>query len=318
VTGLVGRGGTAWDEKVLAALHIDPVMLPTIVNTMGAVGPARALMGSPPITALIGDQQASLFGQSCVAPGSTKITFGTGAMLDLVRGSTGPDVMTRFSSGCFPVVARSDNGTLTWGVEAIALTAGTCVEWLRDDLGLITDAAETETLARSVPSSDGVSFVPALLGLGTPQWDFGARAGFFGLTRGSSRAHLVRAVLEGIAHRGADLIAAASQEIGQPITEIRIDGGMSANGFLLQTLADVSGCVVDRSPEREATTRGAGLMALVSVGALTVSDVEHMWQPDVCFEPSTSDDERLASRETWANVVHRAEATLPDLSSVSF
>lgn len=317
VNGLVNLD-VAWDHDVIDVLHLDHAMLPTIVNTMGDVGRATALPGAPRITALIGDQPASLFGQSCVTPGATKITFGTGAMLNLVRGPAGPDRMTRFTSGCFPIVAQSREQSKTWGVEGIVLSAGTCIEWLRDDLGLISDAAETETLARSINSSDGVFFVPALLGLGTPQWDFGARGAFFGLTRGSTKAHLVRAVLEGIAHRGADLVAAAEEETGTTISELRVDGGMTRNSFLVQMLADVTGCNVAVSPEREATTRGAGLMALVAVDALTLEDVAANWHPTEHYAPTTTADERVHARAQWANIVARAEETIPDLSAVAF
>ncbi len=318
VTGLVDSSVQSWDTTVLDLVGLTAAHMPTLVNTMGECGVAHSLNGQPRITALVGDQSASLFGQSCVSPGATKITFGTGACLDLVQGPSGPGTMTRYASGCFPIVARSADGELIWGVEGIVLSAGTCIEWLRDDLGLISSAQESEALAVSVPSADGVSFVPALLGLGTPAWDFGARGAFFGLTRGSTRAHLVRSVLEGIAQRGADLVAAAEIQTGQAISELRVDGGMSANDFVIQSLADFSGCTVAVSNEREATTRGAGLMALVGAGHLNVSDVEKLWAPRKHFDPQISADERGARREAWAQVVSRAERTVPELSSVSF
>jgi glycerol kinase len=318
VTGLVELGAGGWDEPTLAALGLDPLMMPRIVDTMGPLAPASALRGAPMITALVGDQSASLFGQSCVHPGAAKVTFGTGAMLDLVSGTASPATLTRLRSGCFPIVARSRDGELTWGIEGIVLSAGTCVDWLRDDLGLIADVADTEPLARSVESTDGVSFVPALLGLGTPEWDFGARGAFFGLTRGSRKAHLVRAVLEGVAQRGADLIEAAGLETGRALTEVRVDGGMTANRFLLQCLADFAGCAVAVSPEREATTRGAGLMALVAADAMTLEDVASLWNPRERYEPMIDSSQRDAARATWRDVVERAKATIPDLSSVSF
>ncbi len=317
VNGVVALGVEEWDQRVLSLLGLDPVMMPTIVDTMGTFGRASALPGAPVISALVGDQSASLFGQSCVTRGA-KITLGTGAMLDMVRGPAGPDRMTRFPSGCFPIVTRSRDHQITWGIEGIVLSAGACVEWLRDDLGLITDAHETEALAESVSSSDGVAFVPALSGLGTPQWDFGARGGFFGITRGSTKAHLVRAVLEGIAHRGADLVDAARVETGQTLEEIRVDGGMSANRFLVQRLADFTGISVAVSSEREATTKGAGLMALVAAGALSIEDVEGLWSPSIVLTPSLSDDERARVREDWAGVVARVERTIPELSAVEF
>ena len=316
LTGLVNHDVTAWDEHVVAALGLDEVMLPRIADTMDSFGVASALAGSAPITALIGDQPASLFGQSCVTSGA-KITFGTGAMLDVIHGGEAPAVLNRFASGCYPIVARSHEGTTTWGIEGIVLSAGSCVEWLRD-LGLIRERHDSDQLARSVSSSEGVSFVPALSGLGTPQWDFGARGAFFGLTRGSSGAHLVRAVLEGVAQRGADLLDAATAETGVEIAEIRIDGGMSANRFFVQRLADFSGHAVAVSSEREATTRGAGLMALVAAGHLSLDDVEGLWSPRYVATPSLSVDERLSTRRAWGEVVQRAQRTIPELSTVSF
>ena len=317
VSGLVTLGLDSWDERTLSMLGLDLAMMPAIVDTMAQHGVASALDGSPPITALIGDQPASLFGMSCVHQGA-KITFGTGAMLDMVRGGPGPTSMALLPSGCFPTVLRSQNGEVVWGVEAIAFAAGACIEWLRDDLGLINSAQHSETLARSVDSCEGVSFVPALSGLGTPQWDFGARGGFFGLTRTSSKAHLVRAVLEGIAHRGADLVEAAERETGSKLQELRIDGGMTANRFFVQCLADFTGLAVTVSSELEATTRGAGLMALASAGHLSLNDVEGLWSAAETFTPALPGEERFVLRSEWAQMIHRVEKTIPGLSDVSF
>jgi glycerol kinase len=316
VTGLVNATLTGWNEEVLSLLDLDKTMLPTIVDTMGSYGKANALEGAPPIVALVGDQSASLFGQSCVESG-VKITFGTGAMLDMVLGTTTPSTLTRYASGCYPVVTRSRDGAATWGLEGIILSAGSCVEWLQE-LGLIDDPSQSGELAASVASSDGVSFVPAFSGLGTPQWDFGARGALFGLTRGSTGAHLVRAVLEGIAQRGADLLDAAEEEVGAKLSELRVDGGMSTNHFFVQRLADFSGHTVTVSSEREATTRGVGLMALVSAGHLSLKDVEQLWTPAFVATPSMSEGERETSRVAWRSSVQRAEKTIPELSTISF
>ena len=317
VNGMVTLDVDSWDERILHLLQLDVAMMPRIVDTMAHHGIASALPGAPAITALVGDQPASLFGQSCVTRGA-KITFGTGAMLDMVRQDARPSAMVRFESGCFPVVLRSEAEVLTWGIEGIVLAAGSCIEWLRDDLGLIDDASECEALATSVTSSDGVTFVPALSGLGTPWWDFGARGGFFGLTRGSTKGHLVRAMLEGIAHRGADLVEAAAVETGVRLDEIRVDGGMTANGFFVQCLADFTGCRVAVSNEREATTRGAGLMALVSAGHLSLEDVERLWSPRTVLDPRIDNDQRAGLRAQWRATVSRVERTIPELSSVAF
>jgi glycerol kinase len=316
VNGLVNETLDGWDERTLHLLELEEVGLPRLVDTTGHFGAATALPGAPPLVALIGDQPASLFGQSCVRRGA-KITFGTGAMLDMVHTSATPTSLRRFDSGCYPTALRSADGVVTWGIEGIVFSAGSCVEWLQD-LGLIEEPSESDALSRSVTSTEGVSFVPAMSGLGTPQWDFGARAGFFGLTRGSTRAHLVRAVLEGVAQRGADLLDAAEREIGTRVDELRVDGGMSANEFFVQHLADVSGHVVSVSSEREATTRGAGLLGHVSLGHLSLDDVEQLWTPALVATPRFSDDERGRARHAWAADIARAEKTLPDLSSVSF
>ncbi|MHB8379544.1 MAG: FGGY family carbohydrate kinase [Acidimicrobiales bacterium] len=316
VTGLVDRTVTKWDDNVLSTLHLDKVRLPSITDTLGSFGVASALAGSPPLTAMIGDQPASLFGQACVKSG-TKITFGTGAMLDVIHGDHAPPALHRFPSGCYPTVVRSSGGVATWGVEGIVLSAGSCVQWLRD-LGLLRELGDSDEMARSLRSSDGVSFVPAFSGLGTPEWDFGARGAFFGLTRGTSPAHLVRAVLEGVAQRGADLVDAAEEEIGTRLSVIRVDGGMSVNRFFVQRLADFSGHAVAVSSEREATTRGVGLMALVAAGHLSFDDVEALWSPSYVATPSLSDDERTSTRDAWRAVVQRARRTIPELSTVTF
>jgi glycerol kinase len=315
VSGLVDVGLDGWDQPTLDILGVSDVGLPQLVSTMGSYGEASALPGSPIITALIGDQPASLFGQSCVRSGA-KITFGTGAMLDMVH-RVAPRALTRYSSGCYPTVVRSDGDNVTWGVEGIILSAGSCVEWLKE-LGVLADVAESECLANSVESTEGVSFVPAFSGLGTPRWDFGARGAFFGLTRGSSRAHLARAVLDGIAQRGADLLEAAEVEVGVELGQLRVDGGMSANRYFVQRLADFSGREVAVSSEREATTRGAGLMALVGAGHLLVEDIEALWAPGTILTPSLRDADRLLSRDEWATTVERAARTIPTLSDVAF
>jgi glycerol kinase len=317
ITGLVDVDVASWHDATLEVLGIDPIVLPEIVPTMGQLGVAGALAGEPRITALVGDQPASLFGQSCVSRGA-KITFGTGAMLNVAGDERAPAAMTRFDSGCFPIVVRSTSENMTWGIEAIALSAGAALDWAVEDLGLVESADASDALARSVPSSDGVIFVPALSGLGTPQWDFGARGAFYGLTLATRRAHLVRAILEGVAHRGADLIDAAVLETGAALDEVRVDGGMTGNDVFLQALADASGRQIAVSPEREATTRGAGLMALVGAGHLGLDDVESLWRPARVLSPVLSEDERHARRAAWSNALARAAGTIPALSEIRF
>ncbi len=315
VTGLVDAGATAWDKTVMDAVGIPQSMMPTIVDTAGACGTATFLPGHPPIAALVGDQQASLVGQAAVQPGVAKITFGTGGMLDVVTGPTRPSAATRSDAGCFPIVAWRHAGQTVWGLEAAMLSAGTCIEWLRDDLGLIATAEESDALAASVDDTGDVYFVPAFLGLGTPRWDFGARGGLFGLTRGTTRAHVVRAVLEGVAHRGADLVAAAEADLGAPITSLHVDGGMSANATFVQALADACGRPVEVSPEREATTLGAAYLAFIGIGAIDgVESLADRWRPSHIVEPSGRDPRR----DRFAEAVSRAARTIPELSSVDF
>lgn len=316
VNGFASLSVDSWDERVQSSLSLEHLGMPRIVDTMGQHGVASVLPGAPAITALVGDQPASLFGLCCVKRGA-KITFGTGAMLDMVGVGPEPTSMAVLASGCFPTVLRSRDGQLTWGIEAIVFSAGACVDWLCD-LALLGSARESEQVASSVTSCEGVRFVPALAGLGTPQWDFGARGGFFGITRGSTKAHLVRAVLEGVAQRGADLVEAARRETGTTLTELRVDGGMSANRFFVQCLADFTGLNVSVSTELEATTRGVGLMALVSAGSLSIDDVESLWEPAERFSPQLNDEHRVRLRAEWANAVSRVERTIPELSAVTF
>lgn len=317
VSGLINLDAKSWSEKDLATLGLEELQMPKIVPTLGKLATAHALPGTPPITALIGDQPASLFGQGGATSG-TKITFGTGAMLDMVDGTNGPEHLRRFPSGCFPTVLRSVGDEITWGFEGAVLSAGSCVEWLITGLGLCRDINEVEVLATSVPSTEGVYFIPAFNGLGTPNWDFGARGAFLGLSYSTTRAHMVRAVLEGVAHRGADLLDAARVQSGQEIEEIRVDGGMSVNSYFTQFLADITSTQVCVSDEREATLRGAGLMALVGLGTLTIEEVGAMKNFARVHEPQVDKDLASLVRFEWATMVSRSERTIPGLSEISF
>jgi glycerol kinase len=314
VTGMTTADAAGWDPAVLSALRVPEGILPAIVDTAGLFAEAAALRGAPPLAALVGDQQASLVGQGCVRPGLAKITFGTGAMLDVVRDEPTHEEMRRSPHGTFPIVAWSHQGELTWGAEGIMLAAGANVEWLRDDLGLIDSAVASHDVAGSCPTSDGVVYVPALMGLGTPYWDFGARGTLLGLTRGSGRAQIVRAVLEGVAQRAADLVEAAEADLGQPIDRLRIDGGMSANPTFVQALADATSRAVEVSAHLEATTIGAGYLAGLAVGTFAgLTETAEMWTPASVVEPSGSFD-----RDAWRRAVERAGGWIPDLSALDF
>ena len=314
VTGLTTPGAIDWADSTLTALGIPRSVLPRLVDTSGPIAPATALPGAPLLCSLVGDQQASLVGQSCVRPGDTKITFGTGGMLDMVLGNEPPASANRSSNGTFPIVAWGVGASTMWGLEGIMLSAGTNIEWLRDDLGIIASAEESHTIAQQCATTDGVVYVPALLGLGTPHWDYGARGALFGLTRGSGRAQIVRAVLEGIAHRGTDLVEAAEADSGRRIDVLRVDGGMSRNATFVQALANASQRPVETSPVSDATTVGAGYLAGLAVGVWkSFDDLAALWRPQARIEPNA-----LLDRAQFAKAAKRTRAWIPDLSALDF
>jgi glycerol kinase len=319
VTGLVAPDPLAWDDRLLEALGIPAAMLPGIVDSTGAVGEALALPGAPPICGMAGDQQASMVGQGCLRPPLTKATFGTGGMLDLCTGEHRPTVTGRGPAGTFPIVTFQRRGRRSWGLEAVMLSAGTCVEWLRDDLGVLSSAAESGTVAAQCEDTGDVWFVPALLGLGTPVWDFGARGLLVGLTRGTGRPELTRAVLEGIAHRGADLLEAAEADAGLSVETLRVDGGMSANAVFVDALADAVGRPVEVSRVTEATTLGAGFLAGMAIGTWADPDqVVNAYVPGRVVDPKMGQAERRGRRERWLAARTRAEGTIPALSGIDF
>ena len=235
-------------------------------------------------------------------------------MLDVCVGPERPDFARQGDHGTFPVVAWRQAGAVTWGVEAVMLAAGTAVEWLRDDLGIIDTAEASHAVAAACASAEGVVFVPALLGLGTPRWDYGARGTLLGITRGTGRPQLVRAVLEGVAQRGADLVEAAEADTGLSLDRLRIDGGMSGNPTFLQAVADATQRPIEVSPEREATTLGAGFLAGMAVGSWAGwDDVAATWRPRLVVDPAAE-----LSRDRWREAVERAAGWEPDLSAISF
>jgi glycerol kinase len=316
VTGLSGDAPSGWDERMAAAFEIPLAMLPRIVDSSGVIATATRLPGEPPIAALVGDQQASLVGQGCVRGGQAKVTFGSGGMLDLCTGGVAPAAHRRAAHGTYPIVAWSRRGELTWGTEAIMLSAGTNVQWLVDDLGLIDSPAASHDAAASVPHTDGVVYVPALLGLGTPRWDFGARGTLLGVTRGTTAAHVVRAVLDGIAQRAVDLVEAAEADAELDIGALRVDGGMSANPTFVQALADLARRPVEVSPFADATTLGAAFLAGLAVGTWgDVDDAAALWRPRIVAEPGT---DRSGDRARWADAIERASGWIPELSALDF
>ena len=314
VTGLWTLQDQSWSPRILDIFGIDIEMMPTIVRSSGVVDNATALPGAPPIASLVGDQQGSLVGQGCITPGKTKITFGTGGMLDTVTGTIPPSENRRSSGGTFPIVAFSDATGITWGAEAIMLSAGTNIEWLCSDMQLIDTPQQSHEVASQVETTDGVVYVPALLGLGTPKWDYGARGTLIGITRGTTRAHVVRAVLEGIAHRGADLMEATIADSGLPIDTLRIDGGMSKNPTFVQALANATQRPIEVSPVTEATTLGAAFLAGVAVGTWkSLEEACSTWKPASVVQPNS-----ILNRAQWNEAVQRSSGWIPELSGLDF
>ncbi len=317
-SGLRTIDGSAWNHEVCDAFGISVDMLPTVVDSVGVCGNATVLDGAPPISALLGDQQASLIGQGCVRPGRAKITFGSGGMLDVCTDQPTPDGAHRHAHGTYPLPLWSIDGRLTWGVEGIMLSAGTNVEWLCTDMGLIDEPADSHEVASRCAESDGVVYVPALMGLGTPRWDYGARGTLLGLTRGSGREHVVRAVLEGVAHRGADLLDAATADTGLDVHTVRVDGGMSRNPTFVQALADAADRPIEVSPVAESTTIGAAFMAGLGVGVWDdIHDVDDLWVPSHVVEPR-ADNTHRADRDRWADALERSAGWYADLSALDF
>jgi glycerol kinase len=314
VTGLVTNDATGWDHERCGELGIDVRMLPRIVDSSGVLGEASALPGSPPIAALIGDQQASLVGQGCIAQGTAKVTFGSGGMLDCCIGTGRPAFETRGPAGTFPVVARQLAGERTWGIEAILLAAGTCVDWLRSGLGIIDTVEESDSLAASVRDSGGVQFVPAFGGLGTPVWDFGARGVLVGLDASTGKAEIARAVLEGIANAGADLLEAVELDSGLSIDELKVDGGMAANDTFVQLLANATRRPIAKSSLLDATSRGAAFLAGVADGTwASLEAAVALVKPLAVIEPT-----RRTDRERWHDARSRALGVVPFLSALEF
>lgn len=310
--------GSGWNQTICEAFGVPESVLPAVVDSVGVCGEATALPGAPPIAALLGDQQASLIGQSCIRPGRAKITFGSGGMLDVCTDGPTPAGAHRHAAGTYPLPLWSIDGRLTWGVEAIMLSAGTNVEWLRDDLGVIDSPEESHDVASRCADSGGVVYVPALMGLGTPRWDYGARGALLGLTRGTGREHVVRAVLEGVAHRGADLLDAATADTGIDIHTVRVDGGMSRNQTFVQALADAADRPIEVANVTESTTIGAAFMAGLGVGIWDdIHALDDLWRPARVVEPAAS-VEHAEARARWSDALDRSAGWYPDLSALDF
>jgi glycerol kinase len=293
-----------WDQELLALLDIPERALPRVVPSAGTLGTTRseALHGhAVPLAGVAGDQQAALFGQACVDPGIGKNTYGTGSFALLNAGFTAPPP----EPGLLSTVAWGAGGSTTYALEASIFVTGAAVQWLRDGLGVIERAGDTEALAASLDGNDGVYFVPALTGLGSPHWDPHARGTIVGLTRGTGRAHLARATLEAIAYQTVDALRAMNEASAEPLSELRADGGATANAWLMQFQADVLGVPVAVAEIAETTALGAAYLAGVGVGAWTVSDVRDGWHAGARYEPRMGQDERETLLAGWADALVR-------------
>jgi glycerol kinase len=289
-----------WDDEMLGLFGVPRGMLPEVVPSAGELAVADgAWFGAElPIAGLVGDQQAALFGQGCDTPGEAKITYGTGSFLLRFTGTEHPPEP---DAGVLATIAAGPGGRLGWALEGSSFIAGAAVQWLRDGLGIIASAGETAELAASVADSGGVVFLPAFTGLGAPHWNAHARGTITGLTRGTDRAHLVRATLEAITHGTADLVEAMGG-----VKELRVDGGAAANDWMMQQQADLLGVPVVRPPAVELTAYGAARLAAIGIGA-TLPPAAELGDPDV-FEPARSDDWRAQQRGEWQRTVRAAVA----------
>jgi glycerol kinase len=305
-TLLLDLGSCQWDDELLGLFGVPRAVLPTVVPSAGEIAKTLGFPGLPdglPIAGIAGDQQAALFGQACFDIGDSKCTYGTGAF---ALTNVGPRPRAS-KHGLLATIAWRIGDETTYALEGSAFIAGAAVQWLRDGLGIIERAAEIEALARSVESSDGVVFVPALSGLGAPHWDPHARGLVTGITRGTTRAHLARAVLEGVASEVTDLLGAAAADLEGPIARMRVDGGAAANDLLMQLQADLARVTIERPHELESTARGAAMLAGVGVGLFpSVRDAARMSRAERTFEPAMSDSERDAHRARWAHAVRLA------------
>ncbi len=294
-----------WDDDLLRALDVPRVMLPEVRSSSEVYAEcAPEHFGAPiPICGIAGDQQAALFGQACTRVGEAKNTYGTGCFLLM---NTGIDL--RRADGLLTTVALSLGGELTYALEGSAFVTGAAVQWLRDGLGIIKDAAETEALASSLKGNDGVYLVPAFTGLGAPHWDMYARGLLIGISRGTTRAHLARATLESIAYQTRDLVE-AMRAAGQELTVLRVDGGGTANKFLMQFQADILGVAVEVAAVRETTALGAAYLAGLAVGVWrNPAELRAQRDPAERYAPLIGKQERDAHYARWLRAVQRAMA----------
>jgi glycerol kinase len=304
-TLLYDIGRRRWSPELCELLGVPERALPEVRASSGTLGTtnADALHGHEvPVAGVAGDQQAALFGQACLEPGLGKNTYGTGSFVLLNAGAEPPAPQP----GLLTTIAWSLQGTTTYALEAAIFVTGAGVQWLRDGLKVIEEAAETEELAGSIESNDGVYFVPALTGLGSPHWDPYARGTIVGLTRGTGRAHLARATLESIAYQTVDAVRAMEAGAGEPLAELRADGGATVNEWLMQFQADVLGVPVVVPEVAETTALGAAYLAGVGTDLWTLEQVGGSWRERARYEPAMAADQREGLLVDWRRAVERA------------
>jgi glycerol kinase len=292
----------AWDAELCEMLGVDPARLPAPLPSAHVYGTTSEFGGEAPVAGIAGDQQAALFGQACHRAGMAKNTYGTGSFVLLNAGAEAPDP----GDGLLATVAWGLDDEVAYALEASIFVTGAAVQWLRDGLGIIDEAGETETLAASLDANDGVYFVPALTGLGSPHWDPYARGTIVGLTRGSGRAHLARAALEAIAYQTVDAVRAQEAAAGERLEVLKADGGAAANRWLMQFQADVLGAPVVVPGIAETTALGAAYLAGIATGRWTRAEVGEMWRQADRYEPRMGADEREALLAGWRRALDRS------------
>ena len=296
-----------WDEELLNMLDIPRACLPDVVDSSQVIGMLDpGILGRPiPVAAMAGDQHASLFGQACLQPGMVKNTYGTGCFMLMNTGSE----RVRSQNGLLSTMAWRIGGKPTYALEGSVFMGGATIQWLRDEMKMIATAAESEGLAKSVKDTGGVYLVPAFTGLGAPWWDMYSRGTLIGMTRGTGRAHVVRAALESIAYQSTDLMDAMVKDCGHVPTQLQVDGGASANAFLMQFQSDIMGVPVVRPQVMETTALGAALLAGLAVGVYaSPEDTAAVWQRDLMFEPQMEEHHRAQLLHGWHKAVERSLA----------
>lgn len=296
-----------WDPELLALFNIPASLLPRIAPSSGNLGMVDpSLFGAAmPVCSAIGDQQSALFGQLCTKPGLVKCTYGTGCFLLVF---TGPDAVESSNRLLTTVAWKIGDGALQYAMEGSVFMGGAAIQWLRDGLGIIQSAPDVNALAASVPDNGGVCLVPAFTGLGAPYWDAVARGTIFGLTRGSTSAHIARATLEGIAFQVADVVTAMQNDSGKKITTLRVDGGACASDLLMQIESDTLGCVVERPVNIESTALGAAMLAGLGAGIWpNVEALTKIRSVDRRFQPEITAQTRRTRAKVWKKAVKRAQ-----------